>query len=50
MTILLPVSADASRDDALRLAVDTEVCLGEEVLALFVVDLAGGRAHLFLRM
>lgn len=41
MRILLPVSVDPSRDDALRLAVDTALSLGAEVRALFVVDLPG---------
>ncbi len=41
MTILLPLSAEPSRDDALRLAVDTALSLGAEVRALFVVDLPG---------
>jgi len=39
--ILLPVSLDRSRDDALRLAVDTAVSLGAEVRGLFVVDRPG---------
>ncbi len=41
MTILIPVSADPSRDDALRLAVGTARSLGAGVRALFVVDLPG---------
>ncbi len=41
MTILLPLSADPSRDDALRLAVDTASSLAANVRALFVVDLPG---------
>ncbi len=41
MTILLPLSADPSRDDARRLAIDTALSLGAEVRALFVVDVPG---------
>ena len=41
MRILLPLFPDPSRDDALRLAVDTARALGAEVHGLFVVDLPG---------
>jgi len=41
VTILLPLSVDPSRDDALRLAVDTALFLGADVRVLFVVDLPG---------
>ncbi len=41
MKILLPVSLDPSREDALRLAVDTALSLGAEVRGLFVVDRPG---------
>lgn len=45
MRILLPLSQDPSRDDALRLAVDTARALGAEVHGLFVVDLPGIERH-----
>ena len=41
MKILLAVSLDPSRADALRLAVDTAVSTGAEVRSLFVVDRPG---------
>ncbi len=41
MKILLPVSLDPSREDALRLAVDTARSVGAEVRGLFVVDVPG---------
>ncbi len=41
MKILLAVSLDPSREDALRLAADTALPVGAEVRGLFVVDLPG---------
>lgn len=41
MKILLPLSMDPSRDDAVRMAVATARALGAEVRGLFVVDLPG---------
>ncbi len=41
MKILLSVSLDPSREDALRLAIDTALSLGAEVRGLFVVDRPG---------
>ncbi len=41
MRILLSVSLDPSREDALRLAADTALSIGAEVRGLFVVDLPG---------
>ncbi len=41
MKILLPVFRDPSRDDALRLAIDTALSAGADVHGLFVVDRPG---------
>ncbi len=41
MRILLPLSVDPSRENAVRLAVDTARSLGAEVSGLFVVDRPG---------
>lgn len=41
MKILLPVMTGPSMEDPLRLAVDTALALGAEILGLFVADAAG---------